>query len=545
MKHFSLSSPHFFDYAIAALLSIGAVGLHAVLFANVGDPWRDEVGSIGLATMPNWAAIWDSIRHDSFPFLYYALLHAWIGAFGDSTTSIRTLGLSLGLGALGSIWWLAHRLRIGAPLLLLAMVAMSAAVIRYGDSVRAYGLGLITAALMLGAIWALLSDSSKKNIGFATIACIAAAHTTYQNSLLLFVIGTSAILATAINRRWRSSIAIAAICAVTATSLAGYLPAMSHIKSMSVMFQWSISIEEVFTAFSQTVSTGSEGWQKWVWLAAAVIGLAGAFASLLVPGKKLDPTAQDDAMTRSLFVALTIPLLGIVFTAFMTSSNYAVRPWHLLGLMLVLAAVLEAGIATMPAPPVITRFVRLVPALALGMLAVIHAPSELKRRATNIPDLIAAIERLGGPNDLVVFPEWYVSLTFSHLYRGSKEWITIPDLGRHSVHRWDLLKTRMQDANGVTREIEKIQRTLLAGNNVFVIGSFQRVPPMWAQTQLPPAPHPQAGWSSGYYTAFWAAQAMAVATSSGSNAKLIQAPASRETMMDWENPPLYVFSRGN
>jgi hypothetical protein len=531
------------EYGIAALLTLAATALHLVLLFNVGDPWRDEVSAIAVASMPNWGAIWETIRYDSFPFLYYALLNAWMGIFGDSTTSIRMLGLTLGLGALGSTWWLASRLRIGSPLLLLAMVAMSATVVRYGDSARAYGLGLITAALMLGSIWTLLSNSSKKNISFAIFACMAAVHTTYQNSLLLFVIGSAAIVATSINRRWRSAVTIACICAVTAASVTIYLPTLSFMKSIAVMFQSSISITDVFIAFGETVSTGFENWQKWVWLAFSLLGLGGAFASLLVSDIQADATAQDDAITHSLFIALVVPLLGIVYTAFMIWGAYAVRPWYLLGLMVVLVSVLEAGIVKMPIPIAMKKLVRVIPALIIGALAVTNAPTELKRRATNMPDLIASIERSGGPNDLVILTEWYAGLTFNHLYPGNKEWMTIPDLGRNSVHRWDSLRIRMQDTSGVSREIEKIKNTLLAGHQVFVIGGFPRIPPNMAQVQLPPAPHPQAGWASGSYTRFWAAQTGFALLSNATRSFQLKTPDSRDTVMHWENYPLQVFSK--
>ena len=531
------------EFAVAGLLSVIAIGLHAILYFNVGDPWRDEVSAIAVASMPNLGAIWETSRHDSFPILYYALLHAWIAIFGETTTSIRALGLGLGLGGLGSIWWLARRLGIGTPLLLLAMVAMSASVIRYGDAARAYGLALIAAAFMLGTIWTLLSDYSKKNAALAAVACIAAAHSTYQNSLLLLAIGIAAILALTITRRWRNAVAVAVICAATAASITIYLPAINYVKSLADMIPWVISAPDVFNAFGKTVSAGYGTWQQWVWLAFVLTGLTGGFAALLIPERQTDSIQQDDAMARSLFVALVIPLLAIVFTIFMIRSNYAVRPWYLLGLMLVLAATVEAGIAALPAPPVAKQMGRLVAAIVIGVLAVINAPAELKRRATNMPDLIAAIERSGGPNDLIILTEWYTGTTFNHLYRGSKKWMTIPDLGRHSVHRWDLVKDRMQGTSGVTREIEHITNTLLAGNRVFVIGNFVRIPPHMAQVQLPPAPHPQAGWNAATYTGFWAAQAGATLSNYATQSSQLQAPASAETMMIWENFPLTVYSR--
>jgi hypothetical protein len=531
------------EYGIAALLTIGAIALHAVLWANVGDPWRDEVNSIAVASSPTWSGTWDAMRYDSFPFLYFALLRVWTGIFGDATASLRALGLCLGLGGLGAVWWLGRRLHAGPPLLILAMVAMSAVVIRYGDANRAYGLGFITAALMLGTLWALLFDCSKKNLALAAIACVAATHSNYQNSLLLLGIGSAAILASAINRRWRRAACIAAVCAATAVSMAIYLPIVSFTKSMMILLQWSISVRDVFGGFGETVSIGYAGWQKWVWLAVILAGLTVALLSLFIAMEQPASTARSDAMTRTLFVVLVIPFLIIIYTVFMIWSDYAVRPWYLLGLMLVLAAVLETGIAALPDPPQATRL--LLPALALliGILAVANAPADLKRRATNMPDLIAAIERDGGPQDMILLTDWYAGLTFNHLYRGNKQWMTIPDMGRHSVHRMDILKARMMDGQGISRELEQISSTLYSGHRVFVIGSFARMNPQMLRSQLPPAPHPTAGWSSGYYTGYWAAQAGAVLSSYATSALQVKPEGSPEKVMDWENYPLMVFSR--
>jgi hypothetical protein len=537
----SLTRP---EYGIAALLTLGAIVLHVVLWANVGDPWRDEVNSIAVASSPTWSATWDAMRYDSFPFLYFALLRIWTGVFGDAAVSLRALGLCLGLGGLGAFWWLGRRMHAGPPLLILAMVAMSAALIRYGDANRAYGLALITAALMLGTIWSLLFDCSKKNIAFAAIACLAATHSNYQNSLLLLGIGSAAILASAINRRWRSAACIAAICATTALTMAIYLPIVSFTKSMMILFPWSISVHDIIGVFGETVSNGYGDWQKWIWLAAILVGLTIALLSLFIAIEQPASTARSDAMTRSLFVLMVIPILMVTFTVFMIWSDYAVRPWYLLGLMLVLVAVIEAGVAALPEPPRAMRLILPALALLIGIPAAANAPAELKRRATNMPDLITAIEREGGPHDLVIITEWYVGLTFNHLYKGNKPWMTIPDMGRHSVHRMDILKARMMDGQGVSRELEQITRTLQSGNRVFVIGNFARLSPQMLRSQLPPAPHPQYGWSSGNYTAYWAAQAGAALSSYASNAQLLHAPASRETTMDWENYPLFVFSRG-
>lgn len=531
------------EYAVGALLTIGAIALHLVLHANAGAPWRDEVSAIAVASLPTLGDIWSSSRHDSFPMLYYVLLHIWVGIFGASTESIRALGLCVGLGSLGSFWWLARRLRIGSPLLVLSMVAMSAAVIRYGDSARAYGLGLITAALMIGAIWALLSDFTRRNIAFAAITCLVATHTSYQNSLLLLAIGSAAILATAFTEQWRRSAMIAAICAVTAASVMIYLPALSYAKSLTIMFKWSVSARDVFSAFGATVGTGYGDWQKWLWLIVVLVALIIALLSLLTAAVHRNLAERRESMGRSLFITLAMPLLIATYIAFMILSEYAVRPWYLLPLMLTLAALIEASITSSPDMRTATGATRVILALVIGTAALLNAPADLKRKATNLPDLIATIEREGSPNDLIILTEWYTGLTFNHIYRGEKEWMTIPDLGHHSVHRWDKLKEKMQDVNGIAAELDRIERTLYAGHRVFVIGGFQRISPQQVRIHLPPAPHPRAGWESGIYTGYWAAQAGALLTSNATRALQLQAPAPPDAVMYWENYPLLVFSR--
>lgn len=531
------------DYAIGALLTLCAIALHLVLHANAGAPWRDEVSAIAVASLPTLGDVWNSSRHDSFPMVYYVLLHFWSSLFGTSTESIRALGLGIGGLSLVGFWWLAHRLRIGSPLLVLAMVAMSAAVIRYGDSARAYGLGLITATLMIGAIWSLLSDCSKKNIAVAMIACLAAAHTSYQNSLLLLALGSAAILAAAFTGRWRLSATIATICATTAASVMIYLPALGYTKSLTVMFKWSVSARDVFSAFGATVATGYGDWQQWVWLVLVLVAMTIALLSLLTAAFNGEVTERRETTVRSLFITLAVPLLIATYVAFMILSDYAVRPWYLLPLMLALAAFIEAGISLLPDMRVATGVVRQILALVIGIAALVNAPADLKRRATNLPELIATIEREGGPGDLVVLTEWYTGLTFNYVYRGEKEWMTIPDLGANSVHRWDKLKTKMQDVNGISGELDRIERALYAGHRVFVIGGFQRISPQQVRIQLPPAPHPRAGWESGIYTGYWAAQAGALLSSTATRAKQLQAPGSPDSVMYWENYPLLVFSR--
>ena len=82
-----------------------------------------------------------------------------------SDDALRVFGVSIGLLILGVIWLNARWLRLGFPLLSLALIASQSDVIRYGDSIRAYGLGIALMLLALGAMWRLVESFTARPRG--------------------------------------------------------------------------------------------------------------------------------------------------------------------------------------------------------------------------------------------------------------------------------------------------------------------------------------------------------------------------------------------
>ena len=99
--------------------------------------------------------LYEALRVDGSPPLYYLLLKAWIGAFGTGTTTVRLLTVALVPLALALAWQLGRRVagRPGA----VALVAVLAALpwtMRYGSETRMY---LLVVVLVLAATLALES----------------------------------------------------------------------------------------------------------------------------------------------------------------------------------------------------------------------------------------------------------------------------------------------------------------------------------------------------------------------------------------------------
>ncbi|HEX6761557.1 MAG TPA: glycosyltransferase family 39 protein [Gaiellaceae bacterium] len=58
--------------------------------------WIDEGLSVGIAHHP-WSSIFDTLRHDGSPPLYYLLLRAWMSWFGDGERATHSLSLVFGV----------------------------------------------------------------------------------------------------------------------------------------------------------------------------------------------------------------------------------------------------------------------------------------------------------------------------------------------------------------------------------------------------------------------------------------------------------------
>ena len=126
--------------------TVVAIYLHILFGMNAGALWRDEVNSLEVATMRTFAEMWANLSFDSFPALFFVILRLFAGVPASvSDGSLRVFGAAIGLLILFAVWLNARWLRLGFPLITLALIGFNPMVIRYGDSIRAYGLGILLA----------------------------------------------------------------------------------------------------------------------------------------------------------------------------------------------------------------------------------------------------------------------------------------------------------------------------------------------------------------------------------------------------------------
>ncbi|MFW3169408.1 glycosyltransferase family 39 protein [Geodermatophilus sp. CPCC 206100] len=145
------------------------------------DLWLDEAQSVAIARLP-LPDLFEALRQDGSPPLYYLLLSAWTGLVGTGSAAVRSLSGLLALATL-PLAWRGTRQLAGrrAAVAVVVLLATSPFAIRYAAETRMYallvlltvlgamalravvrrsgpwpvlGLGAVTGALLLTHVWA-------------------------------------------------------------------------------------------------------------------------------------------------------------------------------------------------------------------------------------------------------------------------------------------------------------------------------------------------------------------------------------------------------
>ena len=212
---------------IAVVVAVGAV----LRFVTTSHIWLDEALTIEISGRP-LPQLFDALRHDGSPPLYYLLLHYWMALFGRGDVAVRALSGVLSLGTLPLAWFAGRRvarvaLRFGrwpgsgsqvvdrTGIAALLMFATSPYMIRYGNETRMYSLVVFLSlafGLVLARAW---EQPSRRRWVEVTLVTAALAYTHYWT---LLEIGTVAIflLVQARRRPHYRSLCLKALLAMSA-----------------------------------------------------------------------------------------------------------------------------------------------------------------------------------------------------------------------------------------------------------------------------------------------------------------------------------------
>ena len=488
------------EFGLAGLLTSVLVWLHFQVLTHAGALWRDEISSLRLATMPTLSDFWSSLVYDPFPAFYFVVLRSW-SALGLAGTDfdLRLLGFLTGLLLIGSIWFAAWKINRSAPLWPLALFSFNPITLQFGDSLRAYGTGLIWSTLAFLFVWRLTFRSANwKTFAFAAATSILAVQTIFTNSLSILAICAGGAVICVRRKAWRRVALILGAGAGAAISLVPYSGIFRQTGRWSELCATPTSYDDIATMFWRAIGQGNIS-AGYVWCALALTGVLLA-AWHLVPGGKLRANSESEGHLVFAVVVLIAAILG-TFTFFRV-VRWPTSLWYFLPLMGTAALCLHI-IGTMVIRVVNLKVVFPVGVAALIAFALPTTTRYASARLTNCDLMAEAIAQQAGKDDLVVVNPYFYGISFQRYYRGVAPWTTLPPVSDRSLHRWDLLKEAMEDPDPMRELLERINATLKAGHYVFLVGGL----PTDGKSEpaiLAPAPQTDAGWALRAYTTNWA-----------------------------------------
>ena len=487
--------PAALEWSVAGLLTLGAVILQLVNFRHAGGLWRDEVAAVNLAQMPSWSAIWEHLEHESFPLLITLVFRTWSNlGFGSTDVALRSLGLLISVALLAAIWWSTWALAKRPPLFALLLIALSPVAVRWGGSLRAYGLGVLLAVLAIAAVWRVVERRTWGRVTTALVVGVLAVQALYQNALVIFAVGLSAMALAAGRRDWKLAGTLAALCSTAAVSMVPYAGVVRRASEWNLATQVPIDLERIWVVLHRALAA-SGNWMPWLWGVAVVAALALAIVRLL-PRKS---EAERAATQLTIYLTGTAILTTVGYFAFLKVTKFPTEEWYYLLWMTVTALALDVLISR--APTFRASLLRPIVALVAGAFAFSTGVAAVQVRATNV-DLIAnRLNSAVAADDVVVVQPWFNGVSLGRYYSGAADLVTLPPVADRKLQRLDLFKEQIAQENALAPVLQKIEETLRAGATVWLIGHYPFSNPPQPAPVLPRGGEGPEGWRGAPYMA--------------------------------------------
>ena len=483
--------------------------LHVRFVTNVGALWRDEANSVNLATLPSFAEMWRVLDFDSFPMLFFAVLRGWTAIFGaNDDLALRVLGLITGLGILGAAWASGRSFGIKWPVISLALIGLNPMLIRYGDSTRAYGLGIILILLTLRSFWRLVDlpgPPATRRIIEATLLAVLSVQCLYYNSVLLLAIAAGAMAVAIQSRAWRTLCSILGIGMLAAVSLLPYIPMMRRVREWTFLvsaphggFSW------LWTRLCEVLGSPSR-LGIWLWPSLMIAGLLIAAGVWAIGRRRQEPPPREIPQAV-LFAAVALAVGVAGYAGFLRVLNYYTQPWYYITLAAFSACLLEVlfgGWSATSKSRIALRSVRLAVALLLICVAARPAWKEVPTRHTNVDAIAVRLQQLATKDDLILVPRWVCAISLYRYYHGPTEVLTLPPISEHRFHRYDLVLRQMMTPNPLSPVLVRMGNVLRSGHRIFLVGPLPFPKPEVVPPTLPPAFQDAGGHWHGGFRALW------------------------------------------
>jgi hypothetical protein len=509
------------ELSTAILLFATVLFFLVVRATNAGALWRDEAATLQLSQMPV-SEILSNFQHEAFPPPFPLLIRAYTTLFGDSDASLRWFGSAVGVLLLAAAWFNSRKLGDRGPLFFLALFGLNATFLTWGTSLRGYGIGCVFLILTIGLTAKAIRHPTRANAISATIASIGAVQLMINAVPLVAAIAAAAVLVFALERQFRRA---ALVCLCTAICALSFCPsAKSYLNAdWNIVLKYPTGFASLWEKLELALA---ESGASIFWYAAISLTIVAAIWWL-------SNSQREKSETQCLLYLAAFGALSIfAYYAFLKILSYATRPWYYLPFLCALAGAIDlmSGLLSRAQWFRIARILFAITALSFLPFKLWNVAHQ---RLTDIDAIALKLEHAAAADDLIVLNPWHYAPSFYRYYHGSTPWITVPTMSEHRVHRYDLMKSKMVEADPLSDVRSAIQQTLQANHRVWIVGGARPLDP--AMPRLGPAPNPYFGWAG--YMSYWSMEIGSFLSEHTSGEVLIE---PMPDVSDGENVPLLV-----
>lgn len=525
------------EWSVASLMGALIVVLHVANMKSAGALWRDEAAAVHLALMPSFGAIWSHLEHESFPLLLTALLRTWNGiGLGGSDLALRGFGLLVGLSVLAALWWNAWRFSSSPPIVSMLLFGLSPTTIRWGDSLRAYGLGALFILLTLGLVWNVLRSPSARNVAFAMIAGIFSVQALYQNGFILAAICLSGAAVALRRRAYKRALIVVSIALPAAFSLLPYIPVVQRANEWNVATQVAIGLPRIWTVLHRALNDPGP-LMLWLWFGFLVAAIA--MGVVLIVRRRDRQHNEDDADLEWFLLAVMIATT-VAYYIFLKLAKFPTETWYYLVWMALIAVAID-GLIARAAANSWRRAVLIIAAVVAGSVLLPGVWRRTQVRMTNLDLVAQQLNQKVAQQDLVLVHPWFCGATFHRYYTGSAEWTTLPPLRDYGLQRLDIFKRQLQEEDPIQPVLEKMEGILRNGGTIWLVGHFPFSSPPQPAPRLPRPGEGPEGWRGAPYMMAYGMQATYFLQKNALQSAPVEIPLA-QAVNPFENLPLRTIS---
>jgi hypothetical protein len=491
------------EWSAAMLLTAAVLYLQVIAAASAGALWRDEANTISLATLPGLVDVWKNLQYDSFPMLWILVvrfLAILVGPMNDP--AFRVFGFLVGVAIVGALWLNAWTFRRSVPLLSLALLALNPSIVRFGDSMRGYGFGIVLILLTAPALWNFVQRPDPTRFIVAAIVAVASVQVLYYNAVLLLAFCAGAAAVSVSGRSWRTAGLVVVIGLIAALSLLPYRATIHDRSSWSVLVQIpDFSLWLFWNKLSDTFWPAGH-WALITWLELFLLAVVYGMRAVVFP-RWLNLSKQHGDAALFSAAALLVGVPGVVI--FLRVLSYPTEPLYYLTLLALVAVCVDSMFGALLQSSD-TQVARLALVLVIGFATFPGTLRVARTRLTNVDVIAYRLETIGRAGDVVFITPWHYGISFDRYYQGQSRWTTLPQMSDYRFHRYDLMKQKMMIGNQQSLMqpiLDDAEEALRTGHKVFVVGEL-KFPPMGQQPiLLPAAPLTGSTWPLTTYYNEW------------------------------------------